>query len=207
MPWSTAWNSSNHYAIFKTLIYASTIITQLSASSLEDLASLKRNCLNAKDLDSLLKQGTELFIFKKVTKTEHHFFFHLSGYFLSSNWCHLCCQIINCNIFNVIFLDLLLSIFVIITVNQILLTSLAPFDIENRKREPEMSTIFGLQWLIFSIRNLLKLISFPLSSQIHSIFVEGSVSIGQSHQNLVVWHWVDSYNRAHSLDYYQPLSK
>ena len=55
---------------------------------------------------------TELFVFKKITKTEQNFFFHLSGDFLTSDWCHLCYQIINCYIFNIIFLDLLWNIFV-----------------------------------------------------------------------------------------------
>ena len=57
------------------------------------------------------------------------------------------------------------------------------------------------------IINLYKLISFQLSSRIHSISVEGTVSIGQFHQNLVIWHLAGSYNRAQSLDYYRPLSK
>ena len=70
------------------------------------------------------------------------------------------------------------------------------------------SKIFRLLYLWGTlVINLYKLLSYQLSSQIHSIFVEGTVSIGQFHRNLVIWHLAGFYNRVQSLDYYRPLSK
>ena len=53
--------------------------------------------------------------------------------------------------------------------------------------------------------NLYKRISFQLSIRIHSISVEGTVSIGQFHRNLVIWHLAGFYNHAQFLDYYRPF--